>query len=192
MPVLELIALINGVRQLVTPLRGTDGCPEVRTPTGFSFSVPWEGWGPSPSDISVWYDVAQEQLDRAAGWAGVRQAPLEVLRQQFDALPNRVAAVLDAERNTLAARDIAQAALCLIHEVATRPRPELQPEPEPEPAEEDEDGPTLPGLPNFPGLPGLPNLPGLELPSVPNWIWAAGGAVLLLYLLGGEGRSERR
>jgi hypothetical protein len=188
-PLAQLLMLVNAGRALAR-LSGPDACPEVRTAKRLTYSTPWRGSMPTPDDLDEWYEEADHQIDRLPQF-NVPSAQQVTLRQQFEDLPNRPLAYnpFGIGDNIRRAADIAQAALCLIHEAigAQAPSPEPQP-PQPTPEPED-DGPSLPDFPSIPGMdwPGLPSWPGLpELPSIPPWVFAAGGALLLLWLFGGN------
>lgn len=184
--------------QALARLSGPDACPEVRTADQLTYSTPWRGTMPTPNDLDEWYAEADLQVNRLSDF-NVPSAKQVALRLKYDDLPDRPFAYnpFGLAATIRRAADIAQAALCLIHEAMgpQPPHPDDRPPqpPQPPPADED-DGPSWPELPSVPSIPwpGLPSLPGLPgLPSIPPWVIAAGGAVLLLWMLGRSEGDER-
>jgi len=80
---------------------------------------------------------------------------------------------------------IAQHASCGLAAKVAPPPPPPPPStgtPPPEPSWWEEWVPSLPSLPSLPSWPSLPSLPSFSWPTIPPWVWYAGGAVLLLWL----------
>jgi hypothetical protein len=195
-PIVPALALVQFVRSL----RGVDdeGCPEVRNAAGNSYAVQWTPPGPSARELSAWYDAAHENIARAethgyTAQVGATKRAAQ-LRQLYDALPNRVwAQATDPQRYVKAAADLAQAALCIVHEAnaaATR-----RPGEPPTPAEEEgepwwrrvwEKLPSLPDVGSW-DWPELPTLPSL---TIPPWAFLVAGGVLVL-MLSRRGRRDR-
>lgn len=185
---------LNMVRNIQALGQG-DECPDVRTPSGRTRAEPWTPPYPSPAELSDWYDVAEDILERAGGHKGMPaidgHKKLAHLKLLYDALPMRIAAyALSPKEYILKAVKIAQAAMCLIHEAEfARLREEGTDPGIPRPAEKDDsswwEGITdwfklpRPGF-TWPGLPELPSTADLFKWTMPPWwVLAIGGGVLL-------------
>jgi len=178
-PLINAVSAINTARAL-----GAYGsCPEARTSGQRVYSAPWSGSRPNLIELSDWYDKAEEELARASKFPGVKQEGLTKLQRLWEQLPNRVAAMYDSLAHGTRAKEIAQQALCLIHDAnqgTTTPVPDL---PDPEPScGITQCCPTDP-RPNEP-------YPKCKIPTfeLPWWVFAVGGVGL--YLLFTNRRSE--
>jgi hypothetical protein len=181
----QLVAAVNSARALT----GFGSCPVARTAGGRLYDKPWTGSFPQYNELSDWYDKAEEELGRAASFPGVVQVKLNDLQVRWDALPNRLSAMTSPTANGDAAREIAQRALCLIHDAThgtTTDLPDLPPPPPP-----DEPSGWFECLPTDP-RPDEP-YPKCKVPTfeLPWWVWGVGaGAVFLL--LSSRGREDER
>lgn len=205
-PALSLVSFARSLGQ-----GPEEGCPEVRNDHGNTRSAPWTGVVPSPVEMSSWYDAAWENLKRAEDWPTIMEVPgalakMNELRQLYNSMPNRLAAMADAKANALKATKIAQASLCLIHESNEIKKRKDQPKPEPPRPSEDDPGSWWDrfkdwfGFPDFEGgdwkfpeLPDIPELPKWEFPKVEPWMIAVAiGALYVIAKKSPQGRAISR
>lgn len=171
-------------------------CTYVTAEGGLSSNEPCGGYPAClPWHVTAWNASARSWVEAVEA---VAVAPAELafaaeLRSRFRVLDLDVPSPWALSQRVGDYILIAQHASCgLASKVAPPPPPPPTGPTTPEPSWWEEWAPSLPSLPSWPSLPSLPSLPSWSWPTIPPWVWYAGGAVLLLWLWSkSEGRDRR-
>ena len=155
----------------------TDGGLTSRDPCGGTPCTPWHAadW----NGAARWY---VEQVEMVAT-TPAEQAFAAELRARWTHLDTDVPAPWSLAQRVADYVLIAQTANCALASKAAPPPPPPPGTTPPEPSWWEEWVPSMPSLPGWPSWPTLPGLPSFGWPTIPPWVWYAGGAVLLLWLL---------
>jgi hypothetical protein len=157
-------------------LVSTDGGLTSRDPCGGSACLPWHAidWNAAAG----WY---VRQVELVAVTPEERAFAAE-LRARFNVLDTDVPSPWSLAQRVADYVLLSQQANCALASKAAPPPPPGGAPPE-EPSWWEEWLPSMPSMPSLPSWPSLPGLPSFSWPTIPPWVWYAGGAVLLLWLL---------
>lgn len=171
-------------------------CYQVSTNGGLTDRAPC-GDSPAclPWHVTDWNAAARWYVEQVEA---VAAAPAELafaaeLRKRFNVLDTDIPSPWALAQRIADYVLLAQQANCALAWKAAPPAPPTPPAGggTPEPSWWEEWLPSMPSMPSLPsiGWPSMPSLPSFSWPSIPEWVWLAGGGVLLFWLLA---RSERR